>query len=490
MSNDVQEIYSLVSWIAPGYLGDKSEFSATYGRPIEQGTYKESTAWEKRKSLKRLAVLREQIEPKVNRADITVLRGSLKSKVEYVITVPLSELQVAAYNRFLNARRGLTGEADAASDDREAKISQVELFSWLALLGLLTAHPLCFKRKLLSPPTQRKDTSNIGQGEGEGEEEPGDEHVFQLGFSEKAVNYIVSELTDSIDPLLSAKTSNLLAIVNLSIEAKDKILVFSSSIPTLTYLGELFSSNSIPFGRIDGSVLVTRRIALIEAFHNNEFDLLLISTRAGGVGLNIQGANRVVIFDFGFNPMWEEQAVGRAYRLGQEKHVYVYRFMAGGTFETNVYNKQLFKSSLAQRVVDKKNPARNAQRTVRDWLYEPKDLPQKDLSQWVGKDAQVLDVMINRQMSGAEDLGIRSIQTMETLHEDAEDEPLTAEERAEVLREIEDSRNRVFMSRRIGVATQVPPPGSRPPASAPTAEPPRGNFGARFPSTAHAMTGN
>ncbi|KAL4980202.1 P-loop containing nucleoside triphosphate hydrolase protein [Aspergillus desertorum] len=80
----------------------------------------------------------------------------------------------------------------------------------------------------------------------------------------------------------------------------------------------------------------------------------LISTRAGGLGLNITGANRVIIFDFSFSPIWEEQAVGRAYRLGQQKPVFVYRFSAGGTFEEIIHEKATYKTQLGIHVVDKR----------------------------------------------------------------------------------------------------------------------------------------
>ena len=88
--------------------------------------------------------------------------------------------------------------------------------------------------------------------------------------------------------------------------------------------------------------------------------VFLISTQAGGLGLNLYGANRVIIFDIKWSPMWEQQAVGRAYRLGQKKHVYVYRFRVSGTFEDSIWNNAKFKEQLQSRVVDQKFPARDA----------------------------------------------------------------------------------------------------------------------------------
>ncbi|KAI7513201.1 hypothetical protein KC347_g1805 [Hortaea werneckii] len=472
MSNDVQEIYSLVSWIAPDYLGDQTWFKANFAEPIEQGTYEESTRYERRRSMKKLAVLQHDIKPKVNRASIEALRGSLKPKIEFVITVPLTQIQDTLYKRYVQAVLG---------DEDNAKASQVRIFSWLAVLGLLTNHPTAFRQKLLTPASQKKgnkkklnareasptpsddgshatvavDVSNAT--ELDDGMTYGDEDVFTLGFTEKMVKEIIADVDASVDPTRSAKTSLVLDILRHSEECGDKVLVFSSSIPTLNYFSELFASSGIRFGRIDGSTKIPDRIQLIEQFHQNSFDVFLISTRAGGVGLNIQGANRVIIMDFGFNPAWEEQAIGRVYRLGQKKPVFVYRFLAGGTYETNMWNKQLFKTSLTQRVVDKKNPRRNARRNTREFLHVPETVRQEDVAQWIGKDPDVLDKILARHgptEPGKVDTLIRNILTTETLQEEVPEE-LDDEEKKEVAAEIAESAARPRGRKAIAIAQQA-----------------------------------
>ncbi|KAK5711856.1 hypothetical protein LTR15_012200 [Elasticomyces elasticus] len=442
MSNDVDEIYELVSWVAPDYLGDPSWFRANFAEPIKEGTYAESTRSEKRKSLMKLQVLHTDIKPKVDRADITALRGSLKSKTEFVITVPLTKTQTTLYKRCIDALIG---------GGKNQKASQTRIFSWLGVLMLLTAHPVAFRRKLLTPVPPKKPkkvsaamtdvTEAINEDGQLITKDPEDEDLFALGFDQGVVDAIIDSFEDDIDPALSAKMPLFLSILNLSFGCRDKVLVFSGSIPTLNYVDNLLKDRTIDFGRIDGNTPVPKRMDIIESFHNDDFDVLLVSTRAGGVGLNIQGANRVIILDFSFNPSWEEQAIGRAYRLGQQKPVFVYRFVAGGTFETNIYNKQLFKMSLTQRVVDKKNPKRNAQRNTRDYLYEPKEVRQEDIQKWVGKDPKVMDVLLQQHEDG-EDTLMRSIQTTETLEEDAQDDPLDEEEQKQVDDEIQLGRTK------------------------------------------------
>ncbi|KAL1304486.1 hypothetical protein AAFC00_003476 [Neodothiora populina] len=147
----------------------------------------------------------------------------------------------------------------------------------------------------------------------------------------------------------------------------------------------------------------------------------------------MENANRVIIFDFYFNPTWEEQAIGRVYRLGQLKPVFVYRIVAGGTFESKLYNQALFKAALAYRVIDKRNPMRNANKKAREWLSIPEDVPQDDIEGDKGKDPMVLDKLLEAE--GTQGI-IRGIKTMETLQRDANDEPLTEEEQREVEEEI------------------------------------------------------
>jgi hypothetical protein len=110
------------------------------------------------------------------------------------------------------------------------------------------------------------------------------------------------------------------------------------------------------FLRIDGSV--SHRQSLIDRFNRPgaKFHLMLLSTKAGNMGINLQAANRVVIFDTSWNPVHDLQAMYRAYRYGQRKPVFVYRLLSAGSMEERIYRLQVRKQSLSARVVDAQMP--------------------------------------------------------------------------------------------------------------------------------------
>ncbi|KAK7531311.1 P-loop containing nucleoside triphosphate hydrolase protein, partial [Phyllosticta citribraziliensis] len=428
LANNLEEYWSMIDWVAPGYLGTPNEFKAYFVEPIQEGFYKESTRSDHRRALKCLTVLKREIEPKVNRADITVLKDELKSKIEFLIMVPLSKVQEDAYKTCVSHMW----------DTDVAEVSNARLWHWMHILTVLCNHPLAF-RKRIKEKERAAGGADARKKKGkpvfEDEPEVEDDTETPAKTLSPALIADIEKLFNNTphvgSPLWSYKTELLVRIIQNARDAGDKVLVFSQSIPTLDYL-EMFltHTSTISCVRLDGSTKMSERPKLLNQFNMGKFDAFLMSTRAGGIGFNLPAANRVVLFDYGFNPQHEEQAIGRAYRIGQQKEVFVYRFVVGGTFEPKVWNKALFKAQLASRVVDAKNPERRAEK-MKDYLFPPEFVPQEDLSENRGKDPSVLDKLLD-DMDAGKDLGIRAITTTETLMAEDKDADLDVTEMEEV----------------------------------------------------------
>lgn len=129
--------------------------------------------------------------------------------------------------------------------------------------------------------------------------------------------------------------------------APDKIVVvsnFTSALDQVVALGKLRRWRYL---RIDGKVVAERRMTMIRHFNSaaSGFDLMLLSAKAGGVGINLVGGNRLVMLDPDWNPATDQQAMGRVWREGQTKPVFIYRFVSTGTVEETILSRQCSKVS-------------------------------------------------------------------------------------------------------------------------------------------------
>lgn len=441
LANNIQEYHTMIDWISPNYLGPAREFNAKFVVPIQAGLYQDSTAYERRTARMMLRVLEKDIDAKVQRADMSVLKHDMPPKTEFSITLSLTELQKQAYSRYVTWFL----EKAHVKLSKDGDILQSTLWVYLGMLTLLCNHPSLFMTKLREPPkkskavvqpkvleiTETDDTPEVDTSEFE----ISNQVAFQDLVDKEA------ELFDEIGDVklmnLSNKVKVLVQILDAAQEAKDKTLVFSHSIPTLDYIENIFKAQRRLYARLDGKTRMADRQKMTKKFNdeNNPTNIFIISTTAGGLGLNLPGANRVVIFDFKFNPIEEEQAIGRAYRIGQQKETFVYRLIAGGTFESIVYNTTVFKQQLASRVVDKKAQVPAALKKVSDYLFQPKEVPQEDLYNFVGMDTQVLDKILASQ---TKESTISTIVQSDNF--EREDEALTAEEEALVEKMHQDAK--------------------------------------------------
>ncbi|KAG6035930.1 hypothetical protein E4U19_004036 [Claviceps sp. Clav32 group G5] len=400
LANDIEEYHSMIDWVAPNYLGPLSEFRCIYAKPIQQGLSTESVSSEKRRALKMLQVLKQTVAPKVHRATIkSCMEEDLPQKREFVLRVAPRPSQVSLYNLYLSATRQKMTQG--------TPVKQAAIFDHLEMLGLICDHPGVFVKSYLRRIKKQPARELVLSGE------------------------TISDLLDSFGdecrlPSASTKIEMLIKILDCAREKGDKVLVFTQSIMTLDYLQALFMRQNRVFERLDGETPIRERQDLIKTFNSSQAEFALISTTAGGVGLNIHGANRVVILHSRWNPVHEQQAVGRAYRIGQTKPVTVYHFVTAGTFEEDRHARAVFKSQLASRVVDKKNPISWGNRKI-GYAHDVIETQPKDLTSHIGQDS-ILDQLILH--SGSDGL-IREIIPTDTYEEEDEKAPLSLEEQRE-----------------------------------------------------------
>ncbi|MYL38382.1 DEAD/DEAH box helicase [Halobacillus litoralis] len=130
-----------------------------------------------------------------------------------------------------------------------------------------------------------------------------------------------------------------------------RMLIFSQFSSMLTLMHKELTDNGLDAFYLDGSTKSEKRMEMVEAFNNGEKDAFFISLKAGGTGLNLTGADTVILYDLWWNPAIEEQAAGRAHRIGQEKAVQVIRMISEGTIEERIYQLQQKKRDLVDQII-------------------------------------------------------------------------------------------------------------------------------------------
>ena len=130
-----------------------------------------------------------------------------------------------------------------------------------------------------------------------------------------------------------------------------RVLLFSQFTSMLSIIEEELAQEGIETFYLRGSTPPQDRLSMVDAFNSGEKDVFLISLKAGGTGLNLTGADTVILYDLWWNPAVEEQAAGRAHRIGQKKVVEVWRMIAEGTIEERMDALQQEKRELFQKVI-------------------------------------------------------------------------------------------------------------------------------------------
>uniref|UniRef100_A0A665WMF9 DNA helicase n=1 Tax=Echeneis naucrates TaxID=173247 RepID=A0A665WMF9_ECHNA len=268
----------------------------------------------------------------------------------------------------------------------------------------------------------------------------------------------------------SGKMLLLFEILRMAEEVEDKVLVFSQSLISLDliedflelacrakdegkvspYKGEGKWFRNIDYYRLDGSTNAITRKKWAEEFNdtsNTRGRLFLISTRAGSLGINLVAANRVIIFDASWNPSYDIQSIFRVYRFGQLKTVYVYRFLAQGTMEEKIYERQVTKQSLSFRVVDQQQIERHFTMNELSELYtfepdlldDPSEKKSKKATPMLPKDPFLAELLQNNKDQ------IMCYHEHDSLLDHKEEEALSEEDRKAAWAEYEAEKKGLSM---------------------------------------------
>ncbi|MFD1415685.1 DEAD/DEAH box helicase [Oceanobacillus jeddahense] len=153
----------------------------------------------------------------------------------------------------------------------------------------------------------------------------------------------------------SAKLKRLMEIVKDAKRSKKRLLIFSQFTQMLQRIGDLLRAEEISYFYLDGQTPAEERVQICRAFNQGENDICLISLKAGGTGLNLVGADTVILYDTWWNPAVEDQAIDRAHRIGQTDDVTVIRMLTEGTIEDKMFELQQKKRKLIEQMIKTKD---------------------------------------------------------------------------------------------------------------------------------------
>nr|CAB3451170.1 unnamed protein product [Digitaria exilis] len=298
MQNDLEEFFSMVNFTNPGVLGDASYFRRYY----------------------------EFILRRTN----ALLSNHLPPKIVEVVCCKLTPLQTTLYNHFIhskNVKRLISEEA-----------KQSKILAYITALKKLCNHP-----KLIY------DTIKSNNSGGSGFDDCLRFFPPEL-FSGRSGSWTGG---GGMWVELSGKMHVLARLLgHLRLKTDDRIVLVSNYTQTLDLFAQLCRERRYPYVRLDGATSISKRQKLVNQFNDLSRDefVFLLSSKAGGCGLNLVGGNRLVLFDPDWNPANDKQAAARVWRDGQKKRVYIYRFLSTGTIEEKVYQRQMSKEGL-QKVI-------------------------------------------------------------------------------------------------------------------------------------------
>ncbi|KAK3822708.1 MAG: P-loop containing nucleoside triphosphate hydrolase protein [Benniella sp.] len=371
LQNNLQELLSLLIFMMPKLFSEHEEVLRTMFKVKTDASSEKSTLL----SQERIVRARHMIAPFVlRRKKIQVLKD-MPRKTEQVIYCDLHPDQKVLYNRIMSSSvvqsvlqesvddsKNATGEKGKASAKKSTaasvKKTSNEFANILMQLRKAADHPMLFREKY-TDATLKKMAKVITK---------------EVEFCDSRIDYIEEDMSVMTDFELyrlckQYKSVNQFALPGnqwmragkvkvlqrllpkLINEDKSRILIFSQFTMVLDILESILTTMNIKYLRLDGSTKVDERQPMIDTFNDDDsHKVFLLSTKAGGFGINLTGANVVIMYDLDYNPHNDKQAEDRAHRVGQTRDVEVIKLISKDTIEEQIYQLASLKLKLDQHV--------------------------------------------------------------------------------------------------------------------------------------------
>ncbi len=282
IENHLGELWSIFDFLMSGFLENEKNFRVLFQNPIE-----------KERSFKKQELLNRKIAPFILRRTKDAVVKELPPKTEIIKKVTLGAKQATLYE---NIRVGMEKKVRDAIKNKGLNRSHIMILDALLKLRQVCCHPQLLKLKSAQSVTE------------------------------------------------SAKLEMFIELIDTLMAEGKKVLVFSQFTSMLSILEENIKAKKIRYSKLTGAT--RKRQEAIEKFTKGDANIFLISLKAGGVGLNLVEADTVIHYDPWWNPAVENQATDRAYRIGQDKPVFVYKLVVENSIEEKIVQLQEKKKSI------------------------------------------------------------------------------------------------------------------------------------------------
>lgn len=354
LQNNLNELMGLLKFLMPDLFWEVEEdLAAIFKQSISVTTESASDSRQMLLSKQRIDRARSMLTPFILRRKKWQVLKDLPKKTRHVAVCEKTPEQAEIYNKQL-AKAWDVRERKA----RGERVPADESANILIRLRQAAIHPLLF-RYFYSDKTLRRIAKTCPRIEQFRESNPEFIMTELVAYADFETHDLCSK-HNLLHPYLlpadnwecSGKVMKMLELLAQFKSEGHRTLIFSQFVMVLDILKIVLTNHEIPFLRLDGATKVDERQDLIDQFNelDSEFQVFMLSTKAGGAGINLTGASRVIVFDSGFNPQDDVQAENRCHRIGQIKDVEIYRLVSKDSVEEQIYEMGKVKLQLDQEV--------------------------------------------------------------------------------------------------------------------------------------------